>query len=463
MVSPAADKSYEVQFLELLKLEIPQAEQSVWLDGVHLEVTDGLARVIVPSAPQMEVLRSRWERPIREILRQILPGNSLGFSLEFGLEFTGQSRPADHAAPKELAAMPSPGTATGHPSSSHSENSREALQLRSGFTFDTFIPGPSNHLAHAAAHAVAESPGVAYNPFFIHGSVGLGKTHLLHAIAHQLLAQGHRNIIVTSCASFTNEFIAALSNQKIDQFRHRYRTADALLIDDIQFLSDKERTQEEFFHTFNDIYNREQQIVLTSDAPPKDIAGVSDRLVSRFRLGLVVQLEAPEMETRISILKRKLMLRDLYLEPEVIELIASRISDNVRELEGAVLRIESMVRHEGMEANCTNVQNALHEIFGQETRKLDLGTIEEAVCKYYSVTVEDLRSSRRSRSIVLPRQVSMYLGRQLTGCSLGEIGKHFGGRDHTTVMHSIDKIRGMILKDAVLQRDLETVEASLLR
>ena len=240
--------------------------------------------------------------------------------------------------------------------------------------------------------------------------------HLLHAIGHRLIEQGYQKIIVTSCASFTNDFIAALTAQKIDQFRDRYRHADALLIDDVQFLSDKERTQEEFFHTFNDIYNQEQQIVLTSDPPPKDIKGISDRLRSRFRLGLVVQLESPDLSTRISILERKLLQRNLPLQSDVIEQIASRIKDNVRELEGAVLRIESMVRHEGVEANPENVQAALNEIFGQETRRLDLATIENAVCEYYSVTTEQLRSSRRTRSIVLPRQVCMYLGRLLTDC-----------------------------------------------
>ncbi len=448
MVSPAADKSHEVQFLDLLKREIPEVEQSVWLEGVHLESTGGHVRVIAPSEPQLEVLRSRWETSMRSILEEILPGKKIGFACR-----------KETAPPSEA-----PGMAVRKSMSNAAVTTAEAegVRLRSGFTFDAFTSGPSNHLAQAAALAVAENPGQAYNPYFIHGSVGLGKTHLLHAIGHQLLDQGYRNIIVTSCASFTNEFIAALTAQKIDQFRQRYRNADALLIDDVQFLSEKERTQEEFFHTFNDIYNREKQIVLTSDAPPKDIQGISDRLRSRFRLGLVVQLETPDLETRVSILEQKLHQRELMLEADVVEQIAGRIKDNVRELEGAVLRIESMVRHEGIEANPENVQMALNEIFGQETRRIDLATIEKKVCEYYSVTTEQLRSSRRTRSIVLPRQVSMYLGRRLTDCSLGEIGHHFGGRDHTTVMHSIEKIRGALSSDSALRRDLESLESSLL-
>ena len=445
MVSPAADKSYEVQFLELLKREIPEAEQSIWLEGLHLEMGDGRVCVIVPSEPQLEVLCSRWETPMRSILQQILPHEKIEFRCQKDDSPTAE---APGVASRSVPASVAP--------------PMEGIQLRPGFTFDSFISGPSNHLAQAAAIAAAENPGQAYNPYFIHGSVGLGKTHLLHAIGHRLIEQGYQKIIVTSCASFTNDFIAALTAQKIDQFRDRYRHADALLIDDVQFLSDKERTQEEFFHTFNDIYNQEQQIVLTSDAPPKDIKGISDRLRSRFRLGLVVQLESPDLSTRISILERKLLQRNLPLQSDVIEQIASRIKDNVRELEGAVLRIESMVRHEGVEANPENVQAALNEIFGQETRRLDLATIENTVCEYYSVTTEQLRSSRRTRSIVLPRQVCMYLGRLLTDCSLGEIGQHFGGRDHTTVMHSIDKIRGSLSSDPGLRRDLESLESSLL-
>lgn len=448
MVSPAADKSYEVQFLAQLKRVIPEAEQSVWLEGVQLELEEGRVCVVAPSEPQLEVLRSRWETPMRSILEQILPQEKVEFLCR-----------KDDSKAVESRGMNTRKIVRGK---TLSPSQAEGVQLRPGFTFDTFISGPSNHLAQAAAMAAAENPGQAYNPYFIHGSVGLGKTHLLHAIGHQLLEQGYRKIIVTSCASFTNEFIAALTAQKVDQFRDRYRNADALLIDDVQFLSEKERTQEEFFHTFNDIYNREQQIVLTSDSPPKDIQGISDRLRSRFRLGLVVHLETPDLETRMSILERKLQQRDLLLETGVVEQIAGRIKDNVRELEGAVLRIESMVRHEGIEANPENVQVALNEIFGQETRRIDLNTIENKVCEYYSVTTEQLRSSRRTRSIVLPRQICMYLGRQLTDCSLGEIGQHFGGRDHTTVMHSIDKIRGALPADATLRRDLDSLQGSLL-
>ena len=438
MVSPAANKPYEAEFLEQLKQEIPKAERAIWLDGVHLTIAEDGALVSAPSEPQLEVLRSRWETPILNIVRGIT--DDMDIEVRFGCS----------TARKKAVAKAEPDTLAG-------------VSLRPGFTFDSFITGPSNKLAYAAALSVSENPGSAYNPFFIHGSVGLGKTHLLHAIAHRLLEQGYKKIIVASCATFTNEFIAALTSQKIDRFRDRYRSADALLIDDIQFLSEKERTQEEFFHTFNDIYNREQQLVLTSDAPPKAIEGLSERLVSRFRLGLVVQLEAPDLETRVAIINRKLLSREISLDPAVVEQIALRINDNVRELEGAVLRVESMVRHEGIEATAENVNAALNEIFGQETKRIDLGTIEEQVCEYFSVTPEQLRSSRRTRSIVLPRQISMYLCRLLTGCSLGEIGKHFGGRDHTTVMHSIDKIRTAIGTDSTLRRDLESIESKLLR
>jgi len=247
MVVPAANKPYEVEFLELLEQELPKEEKSIWLDGVRLEISAERAAVIAPTMPQLEVLRSRWEQPIREIISRLVDG-------EIEVVFESQQL----AGPSPSDAPASSNAGTGAPTIAKGFD----INLRPNFNFDSFITGPSNKLAHAASLSVAENPGSAYNPFFIHGSVGLGKTHLLHAIAHRLLEQGYQNIIVASCASFTNEFIAALTSQNIDRFRKRYRSADVLLIDDIQFLSEKERTQEEFFHTFNEIYNREQQLVL---------------------------------------------------------------------------------------------------------------------------------------------------------------------------------------------------------
>jgi chromosomal replication initiator protein DnaA len=307
------------------------------------------------------------------------------------------------------------------------------------------------------------APGSSYNPFFLHGSVGLGKTHLLQAVAHRLQSTGVSNVIALSCASFTNEFIAALSSQKIDEFRKKYRRAGALLIDDIQFLCDKERTQEEFFHTFNEIYNRERQIFLTSDAAPSTIQGLSERLVSRFRLGLVVQMDPPDLETRMAIIHKKADQRGLELSADVVEVVARRIRDNVRELEGAVLRIESMVRHENRAITTSSVSETLDELFGGTNTRIDLRKIEELVCEEFVVTTSELHSARRTRSIVLPRQVCMYLGRRFTACSLGEIGQYFGGRDHSTVLHSIEKIRHGLPLDAGLRRSTEVIEEQLRR
>ncbi len=445
MNTSAADRSHEEQFLTVLRREIPQNERSIWLDGIEFHISEDAVQITAPSKPQIQVIETRWSEIVRKAAIEIHPDCQGRVQYHFLESRSPRSRVAD----TETETYPK----SGQPS--------QPEKLRPGLTFDHFITGPSNQLAHAAAIACAENPGNAYNPFFIHGSVGLGKTHLLQAIAHRLAERGLKKVIVISCASFTNEFISALSTQKIDRFREHYRSADALLIDDIQFLCDKERTQEEFFHTFNDIYNREQQIVLTSDAPPMAIEGLSERLVSRFRLGLVVQLEAPDLETRMAIVQRKMVSRNLELPQEVVEQIAVRIIDNVRELEGAVLRIESMILHEGVSATPDHVGSALDELFGTETRRMDLTTIEKTVCEYYSVTPEQLSSSRRTRSIVLPRQVCMFLGRIWTDCSLGEIGQHFGGRDHTTVMHSIDKIRTNVSGNATLRRDIESLEAAL--
>ena len=338
---------------------------------------------------------------------------------------------------------------------------RRTAPLKRSLTFEAFVTGPSNQLAHAAAMAVADNPGGSYNPFFLHGSVGLGKTHLLQAVGHRLQGSGVQNVIALSCASFTNEFIAALSTQKIDEFRHKYRKAGALLIDDIQFLCDKERTQEEFFHTFNEIYNRERQIFLTSDAAPAAIRGLSERLVSRFRLGLVVQMDPPDLETRMAIVHRKAEHRAIDIPLDVVEVVARRIRDNVRELEGAVLRIESMARHENLPVTVKTVSATLDELLGGSTTRIDLRKIEELVTVEFSVSSEELHSPRRTRSIVLPRQVCMYLGRRLTDCSLGEIGQHFGGRDHSTVLHSIEKIRQCVEQDAQLRSSIEAMEGQL--
>lgn len=335
------------------------------------------------------------------------------------------------------------------------------IPLNGDYTFGNFIEGPSNRLAFAACQAVAETRGTTYNPLFLYGRVGLGKTHLLQAVAHEYGVAGLRKVVYLSCASFTNDFIAAVGGNDLERFRRKYREADALLIDDIQFLANKERTQEEFFHTFNSIYNQQKQILLTSDCLPSDISGLSERLVSRFKLGLVAQISPPDFETRVAILLRKAQHLRLDVSTEVAEFVAQKIRDNIRELEGAVLRLHTMVTIEKKSLTIDEASEALSDLIGTEDRRISLEEVQQAVLKEFNVRPADLHSRKRTRTVVVPRQICMYLARAHTDLSLGEIGLYFGGRDHSTVLHGIEKIRRLLKDDPRIRSAIATAEQHL--
>ncbi|WP_051131022.1 MULTISPECIES: chromosomal replication initiator protein DnaA [Streptomyces] len=318
-------------------------------------------------------------------------------------------------------------------------------RLNPKYLFDTFVIGASNRFAHAAAVAVAESPAKAYNPLFIYGESGLGKTHLLHAIGHyaRSLYPGTRVRYVSS-EEFTNEFINSIRDGKADAFRKRYRDMDILLVDDIQFLASKESTQEEFFHTFNTLHNANKQIVLSSDRPPKQLITLEDRLRNRFEWGLITDVQPPELETRIAILRKKAVQEQLNAPPAVLEFIASRISRNIRELEGALIRVTAFASLNRQPVDLGLTEIVLKDLIpgGEEsTPEITADAITSAVAEYFGLGVEDLAGSSRSRTLVTARQIAMYLCRELTDLSLPKIGQHFGGRDHTTVMHADRKIR----------------------
>ncbi len=317
------------------------------------------------------------------------------------------------------------------------------------YTFDSFVMGTSNQFAYHAALAVAETPGGAYNPLFIYGGVGLGKTHLLQSIGHYVKTSfPHMRVKYVSTEQFTNDFINSIGNRdksRIEGFRRQYRTNDVLLVDDIQFLAGKEGTQEEFFHTFNTLQQAGKQIVLSSDRPPKDIGSIEDRLRSRFEMGLITDIQPPELETRIAILRRKVEAENLTVPPDVLTFIADRISSNIRELEGALIRIvafSSLTRHA---IDTDLARSVLKDIFPERSIKpISINTIQQEVCKFYSISKADLVGNKRSQAIVYPRQVAMYLARELTDMSLPRIGTEFGGRDHTTVMHATAKITKLL-------------------
>ncbi|ACX51178.1 chromosomal replication initiator protein DnaA [Ammonifex degensii KC4] len=326
-------------------------------------------------------------------------------------------------------------------------------QLNPKYTFENFVVGNSNRFAHAAALAVAEAPARAYNPLFIYGGVGLGKTHLMHAIGHHILSRRpDLKVAYVTTEKFTNEMIDALQMNRTQQFREKYRNVDVLLIDDIQFLAGKERTQEEFFHTFNTLYEAARQIVISSDRPPKEIPTLEERLRSRFEWGLITDIQPPDFETRVAILRKKAQLENVTVPDETLLFIADRIQSNIRELEGAFIRVVAFAALTNSPITPETAATVLKDIFHAPRKKeVTVETIQEVVAKYYNLKPEDLRGKKRHRAVALPRQIAMYLARELTDLSLPKIGELFGGRDHTTVLHACEKISAALKEDLKLQ------------
>ncbi|MBN2258945.1 MAG: chromosomal replication initiator protein DnaA [Clostridiales bacterium] len=315
-------------------------------------------------------------------------------------------------------------------------------QLNPKYVFEEFVIGNSNRFAHAASLAVAESPAKAYNPLFIYGGVGLGKTHLMHAIGHYILNQNpNSKVLYVSSENFTNELINSIKDDKNTEFRNKFRNLDVLLVDDIQFIAGKERTQEEFFHTFNALHQANKQIIISSDRPPKEIKTLEDRLRSRFEWGLITDIQPPDFETRIAILRKKAELEDMNIPNDVFDYIARKIKSNIRELEGALIRVIAFSSLTNNNINVDLAEEALKEILSSSGPiKVTPNLIKEIIANTYNITIEDLTSPKRMRNISYPRQIAMYLCRELTNLSLPKIGQEFGGRDHTTVMHAHDKI-----------------------
>lgn len=331
------------------------------------------------------------------------------------------------------------------------------------YLFDSFVAGPSNQLAHAAANAVAELPAAKYNPLFICGGVGLGKTHLLYAIGHQIHKhQPHLRIMYLSSEHFMNDYINHLRAGKMEAFRSTYRElCDVLLMDDIQFIAGKTSTQDEFFHTFNALYDMHRQIVVTSDKYPQEISDLEDRLRTRFQWGLIADIQQPELETRVAILKRKAELEQIRLNDDVALFLATHIKSNVRELEGSLIRLAAVSSLRGSEITVELAQETLRNFIGNNTPGLTIDTIQKEVCSYFSLKVTDLRGSKRHKAVTRPRQIAMYLSRKLTSASYPEIGNRFGGKDHSTVISAYRKIEGLVENDLSIRTAVETLERHL--
>ncbi|OLC01269.1 MAG: chromosomal replication initiation protein DnaA [Candidatus Rokubacteria bacterium 13_1_40CM_68_15] len=328
--------------------------------------------------------------------------------------------------------------------------------LNPRYTFDSFVVGSSNQFAQAASQAVAELPSKAYNPLFIYGGVGLGKTHLLHAVGHQTSRLFPAMAVAyLSSERFTNELINAIRYDRTAEFRARYRNIDLLLIDDIQFISGKERTQEEFFHTFNDLYESRKQIIVSSDCSPKDIPEIEERLRSRFEWGLIADIQPPDFETRVAILRKKAALERVLLDDDVAFLIAGRIKSNIRELEGSLTRMIAFCALTGREMSVELAQEVLADLWGEEEKVITIDQVQRKVSDFFGVKVSDLKAKNRTKAVAFPRQVAMYLARQLTHASLAEVGRAFGGKDHTTVLHAVDKIQTLLQEDPKLKKTIE--------
>jgi len=427
------------RFLEAASRRLPQAVFDSWirpcrpiaLEGDHL-------RIAAPNTFSRDWLLQHHLDVLRAAAQECLGGTP-----RVSVDVDDSLSPIDAEAP--TLATPRPGPGAGF---------TEGLNPR--YTFDTFVVGSSNQFAQAACQAVAELPSRSYNPLFIYGGVGLGKTHLLHAVGHQTsrLFTSMR-VMYLSSERFTNELINAIRFDRTAEFRARYRTIDLLLIDDIQFISGKERTQEEFFHTFNDLYESLKQIIVSSDCSPKDIPEIEERLRSRFEWGLIADIQPPDFETRVAILKKKAATERVRLADDVAYLIASRIKSNIRELEGSLTRMIAFCALTGREMGVDLAQQVLSEIWGEEEKVVTIEQIQRKVCEAFNLKLVDLKAKNRTKAVAFPRQVAMYLARDLTHASLAEIGKAFGGKDHTTVLHAVDKIKVLLQEDPKLRRTVD--------
>ncbi len=409
----------------------------------------------VPNEIFRDWISSNYFDVLEESLEELkLEGYKVNFLVE---EKQIQNQPNGHK-PEGFASKPTRTISVGHEVSNLGiakliELEPVELPLNPKYTFNTFVVGSCNQFAHAAALAVVDMPSKTYNPLYIYGGVGLGKTHLMHAIGHSIKSRNlNLRLTYISSEKFMNELINAIRYDKTITFRDKYRNIDVLLMDDIQFLAGKERTQEEFFHTFNALYDAQKQIVISSDCPPREIPTLEERLHSRFEWGLIADIQPPDLETKVAILKRKAEIEKIDLPDNVALFIASKIKSNIRELEGSLVRLVAYASLKGLPIGLDLAQEVLRNIIDEETDGISIELIQKTVAGHYGLKIGDLKSKNNSRSIAVPRQVAMYLCKSLTKASLPEIGREFGGKHHTTVLHSINKITQLYDKDAVFHR-----------
>jgi chromosomal replication initiator protein len=427
--------------LQLIKGELSPPSFNAFFKQIKpLKRTDNLLVLLVPNDFTKSILEDRYLNLIESSINQL---SFKRYKVKFVLD-------EDEVRNEEMERT--------------SDNQKKSHpNLNPKYTFDTFVIGNSNRFAHAACVAVAESPAKAYNPLFLYGGVGLGKTHLMHAIGHHILDQKKdAKIAYVSSEKFTNELINSIKDDRNEEFRNKYRNVDVLLIDDIQFIAGKERTQEEFFHTFNTLHEANKQIIISSDRTPKEIPTLEDRLRSRFEMGLITDIQAPDFETRVAILRKKAQIETIDVPNEVMGYIAKNIKSNIRELEGALTRVVAYSSLTNRTATLELATEALKDIItSSKTEEITVNRIKEKVVDVFGIKMEDFNSKKRTRSISYPRQVAMYICRELTDLSLPKIGEAFGGRDHTTVMHAHDKISSEIESGSDIKDKISKIMSDL--
>jgi chromosomal replication initiator protein len=452
-----------VRVLDALEKKVNRHSYDTWLKPTrYSHAEDGILFVRIPTAEFRHV-----GDKYADLIQEALDNLDLGYQdVKFvTAEDDPSNTPIRHngglSAPSSSTTMGPQPVAGLHPSQGRFDWD-SAAQLNPRYTFDAFVIGSGNQFAHAACQAVAERPSKAYNPLFLYGGVGMGKTHLMQAIGHEIKRRTPQAAICyVSSEKFTNEMINSLRYDKMISFRDKFRTMDVLLIDDIQFLAQKERTQEEFFHTFNALHESMKQIVIASDRPPKELAEFEDRLRSRFEWGLIADIQPPDLETKVAILQKKSEQERVTLPTDVALFIASNIRSNVRELEGALIRLVAHSSLIGAEITLTYTQQVLKNFIDSQARKVTIESIQKAVAEQFGLRLVEIKAKNNSRSIVYPRQIAMYLAKHLTEASLPEIGRQFGGKHHTTVLHSVDKIEGVRKGDKDLNRLLNKLTEQL--
>ena len=469
------------QCLDRLQAELPSQQFNMWIRPLQVEVDGSQLRLLAPNRFVLDWVNEKFLTRISELMKELESGDSpFQISLAIGSRqvaakpaapamvgtSTGRSgrtvTVVEHKSPNEQG-----DSGKGAPKSGGREvdvggSIKHKTNLNAQFTFDSFVEGKSNQLARAAATQVAENPGQAYNPLFLYGGVGLGKTHLMHAVGNFMMAQNpNAKVIYLHSERFVADMVKALQINAINEFKRFYRSVDALLIDDIQFFAGKERSQEEFFHTFNALLEGGQQMILTCDRYPKEISGVEERLKSRFGWGLTVAVEPPELETRVAILMKKAEESRIVLPDEAAFFVAQRIRSNVRELEGALKRLIANAHFTGKPITLDFVKESLKDLLALQEKQVSIDNIQKIVAEYFKIKLSDILSKRRSRSVARPRQIAMALAKELTNHSLPEIGEAFGGRDHTTVLHACRKIKELRESSSDVREDYTNLLRSL--